>query len=201
MNEKRTKKDFRIKNDDDNRLWVRLPDGKSEEEVEPIYLMMDESGKFNEVAKKYILNGMHNNAQCFITIMAYYLMWAHAGELKILNLTTDDRLRHLRIIHKDHIDEWLEDYLRWYRNAMEEQEKEGSGFVYCGWIGFYVEMFPLRTFVGYKQHTPLILGYTVVNPNIDDNRYLQRCLILASEGGHKIIANRKMGDASVYNKW
>ena len=201
MNMKWTKKDFRIKNDDDKRLWVRLPDGKSEEEVEPIYLMMDESGKFNEVAKKYILNGMHNNAQCFITIMAYYLMWAHAGELKILNLTTDDRLRHLRIIHKDHIDEWLEDYLRWYRNAMEEQEKEGSGFVYCGWIGFYVEMFPLRTFVGYKQHTPLILGYTVVNPNIDDNRYLQRCLILASEGGHKIIANRKMGDASVYNKW
>ena len=74
MNEKRTKKDFRIKNDDDNRLWVRLPDRKSEEEVEPIYLMMDESGKFNEVAKKYILNGMHNNAQCFITIMVYYLI-------------------------------------------------------------------------------------------------------------------------------
>ena len=62
-------------------------------------------------------------------------------------------------------------------------------------------MFPLRTFVGYKHHTPLILGYTVVNPNIDDNRCLQRYLILASEGGHKIIANRKMGDASVYNKW
>ena len=132
MNEKRTKKDFRIKNDDDNRLWVRLPDGKSEEEVEPIYLMMDESGKFNEVAKKYILNGMHNNTQCFITIKVYYLMWTHAGELKILNLTTDDRLRHLRIIHKDHIDEWLEDYLRWYRNTVEEQETEGSGFVYRG---------------------------------------------------------------------
>ena len=62
-------------------------------------------------------------------------------------------------------------------------------------------MFPLRTFVGYKHHTPLILGRTVVNPNIDDNRCLQRCLILVSEGGHKIIANRKMGNPSVYNKW
>ena len=41
----------------------------------------------------------------------------------------------------------------------------------------------------------------VTNPNIDDNWCLQRCLILASEGGHKIITNRKMGDASVYNKW
>ena len=64
--------------------------------------------------------------------MVYYLIWTHARELKILNLTTDDRLRNLRIIHKDHIDEWLEDYLRWYRNAMEEQETEGSGFVYRG---------------------------------------------------------------------
>ena len=45
---------------------------------------------------------------------------------------TDDRLGHLRIIHKDRIDEWLEDYLRRYKNAVEEQETEGSGFVYRG---------------------------------------------------------------------
>ena len=55
--------------------------------------------------------------QCFIIIMTYNLMWTHAGELKILNLT-DDRLGHLRIIRNDHIDEWLEDYLKWYRNAV-----------------------------------------------------------------------------------
>ena len=132
--------------------------------------------------------------------MVYYLIWTHARELKILNLTTDDRLRNLRIIHKDHIDEWLEDYLRWYRNAEEEQETEGSGFVYRGWIGFHAEIFSLRTFVGSKHHTSLILGHMVVNPNINDNRCLQRCLILVSEGGYKMIANRKMGDASVYNK-
>ena len=200
MKEKRTKKDFRLKNDDDNILWVGLPDGKSEEEVEPINLVFDETDEFNEVAKKYILNGMREYNQCFITIMAYNLMWTHAGEAKILNLT-DDRLGHLRITHRDRIDDWLEDNLKWYRNAVEEQETEGSGFVYRGWIGFYVEMFSLRTFVGYNHHTFLILGRTVVNPNIDDNRCLQRCLILASEGGHKIIANRKMGDASMYNKW
>ena len=61
-------------------------------------------------------------------------------------------------------------------------------------------MFPLRTFVGYKHPTPSILGQSVVNPNIDYNKYLQRCLILVSEDGHKIIVNRKMGDESVYNK-
>ena len=62
-------------------------------------------------------------------------------------------------------------------------------------------MFPLRTFVGYKHLIPSILEQSVVNPNIDYNRCLQRCLILASEDGHKIIANRMMGDATVYNKW
>ena len=60
INEKRTKKDFRLKNDDDKRLWVRLPDGKSEEEVEPINSMMNEMDQFNEVAKKYILNDMRD---------------------------------------------------------------------------------------------------------------------------------------------
>ena len=157
------------------------------------------SEEFNEVTKKYILNGMREYNQCFITIMAYNFMWTQDGKLKILNLP-DDRLGHLRIIHKNHIDDWVNGYLKWHINAVEEQETEGSGYVYNGWIGFHVEMFPLWTFVGYKHHTPSILGQSVVNPNIDFNRCLQRCLILASEGGYKIIANRMMGDESVYNK-
>ena len=151
MNEKRTKKDFCIhKNDNEKRIWIHSSDGKSKEEVEPLNLMIDEIGEFNEVAKKYILNGMRDYPQCFFTIMAYNLMWTQDGELKILNLT-DDRLGHLRIIHKDRIDNWLHDYLKWYRNAVEDQETEGSGNVYNGWIGFHIEMFPLRSFVGYKH--------------------------------------------------
>ena len=168
--------------------------------MEPINLIFDESSEFNEVVKKYIIKGMREYNRYFVTIMAYNLMWTHDGEAKILNLT-DDRLGHLRIVRRERIDEWIEEYLKWYKNAVEEQETEGSGFVYIGWIGFHVEMFPLRTFVCYKHHTPSIIGQTAVNPNIDDNRCLQRCLILASEGGHKIIANRKMGDATMFNKW
>ena len=57
MNEKWTKKDFRIhKDDDERRIWVYLPDGKNEEEVELLNLMIDESEEFNEVTKNYILN-------------------------------------------------------------------------------------------------------------------------------------------------
>ena len=200
MNEKRTKKDFRLDEKRDQSLWVHLPSDNREEPVEPLNIVFDESEEFNEIAKKYILNGMRDYSQCFITIMAYNLMWTQNEELKILNLT-DDRLGHLRIVHRDRIEEWIDDYLRWYRNAVEEQETEGSGFVYRGWIGFHIEMFPLRTYDGYKHPAPFILGLTVLNPNIDNNRCLQRCLILESEGGHKIVANRKMGDASVYNKW
>ena len=55
---------------------------------------------------------------------------------------------------------------------------------------------PERTFL-----RDTVIGRMAYNPNINDNKCLQRCLILASEGGHKIIANRKIGDATVYNKW
>ena len=74
MNKKRTKKYFRLINDDDNRLRVRLPDGKSDEEVEPINLIFDESSEFNEVVKNFIIKCMREYNQCFVTIMAYYLM-------------------------------------------------------------------------------------------------------------------------------
>ena len=67
MNEKRTKKDFRLKNDDDKRLCVRLPDGKSEEEVEAINLVFDETDEFNEIVKNFIIKGMRKYNQCFIT--------------------------------------------------------------------------------------------------------------------------------------
>ena len=164
MNEKRIKKDFHIhKDDNERRILVCLPDGKSEEEVELLNLMIGESGEFNELTKKCILNGMRDYPQCFIIIMTYNLIWTQDGELKILNLT-NDRLGHLRIIHRDHIYEWVHGYLKWYRNGMEEQEIEGSGYVYNGWIGFHIETFPLKTFVGYKQPTPSILGQSVINP-------------------------------------
>ena len=201
MNEKQTKKDFNIhKNDNEKRIWVWLSDGKNEEEVVLLNQMFDETDEFNEVVKKNILNGMLDYPQCFITIMAYNLMQTQDGKLKILNLT-DNRLGHFRFILKDHIDDWINGYLKWYNNTMEEQETEGSDYVYNGWIVFHIELFSLRIFVGYKHPTPSILGQSVVNPNIENNRYLQQSLILASEGGHKIIVNRKMDDESVYNKW
>ena len=204
MNVKRTKKDFRTRVDiDEKKVWVHLPDNNNEEEVIPLNLVLNEKDKdeFREVMKKYIMKGMRDYPQCFVTIMAYNLMEVpQNSELKILNLT-DDRLGHLRIVHRDRLNTWLNDYLKWYSNGVEEQETEGSGFVYKGWIGFHIEMFPLRTYIGYKHPTPAILGISVVNPIIDDNRCLQRSLILASEGGHRIIRTWKVCDPSIYNKW
>ena len=156
MNEKRTKKDFLIhKDDDETRILVRLPDGKSEEEVEPLNLMIDETGEFNEVVKKYILNGMSDYPQCFITIMAYNLIWTQNGELKILTLT-DYRLGHLLIFHKDHINKWL---VKWGSEVVQKcfrrTRDRRKWLCLHGWIGFHIEMFPLETFVGYKHQTHL----------------------------------------------
>ena len=97
VKEKRTKKDFRLNNDFDNRLWVRLPGEKGDEEVEPINLIFDETDEFNEIVKNFIIKGMREYSQCFVTIMAYNLIWTHDGDPKILNLT-DDRLGHLRVV-------------------------------------------------------------------------------------------------------
>ena len=138
MTEKRIKKDFRLDEKRDQSLWVHLPgEGTEAKEVEPINLVFDEGEssirrgtiEFNEIVKKHFFSGMREYNQCFISIMTYNLMWTHAGEPKILNLT-DDRLGHLHIVHRDCMDEWIEKYLRWYRNAVEEQETEGSVFVY-----------------------------------------------------------------------
>ena len=76
MNEKPTKKDFYIQeNEEEKKVWVSLPDGKSEKKMEPLNLMMNDKhrDKLKDVAKKYILNGMRDYPQCFITIMAYNL--------------------------------------------------------------------------------------------------------------------------------
>ena len=67
------------------------------------------------------------------------------------------------------------------------------------WIDLHVELFSLRVFIGRNQVSSMILGNTVTNPNIDDEKYLQLYLILTSEENHKIIANRKVGVTTVYN--
>ena len=81
---------------------------------------------------------------------------------------------------------------------MEEEETEGSGYVYNGWISFHIEMFPLRIFVGCKQPTPSILEQSVANPwrlsmTTDAYNGVSFWQVKAGTDHHK----SKMGDASV----
>ena len=62
---------------------------------------------------------MRDYPQRFITIKAYNMIVSCDNELQIVNLT-DDRLGHLRIIHKDQLNEWLNNYMKWNSNAVEE---------------------------------------------------------------------------------
>ena len=96
---------------------------------------------------------------------------------------------------------WLVEWLPEMVQKCRRGTRDGRKWLCLQWIGFHIEMFPLWTFVGYKHPTPSILGQSVVNPNIDDNRYLQQFLILASESRHKIIVHRNMSNQNSYNKW
>ena len=90
------------------------------------------------------------------------------------------------MVQKDHIDEWLNNHLKWYINTVEQQETESSGLISMVWIGFHLEIFQLHTLVGHKHSTLSILGHSVVNQNIDVE-WLQYSLILASKGGIKSL--------------
>lgn len=90
------------------------------------------------------------------------------------------------MVQKDHIDEWLNNHLKWYINTVEQQETESSGLISMVWIGFHLEIFQLHTLVGHKHSTPSILGHSVVNQN-NDVEWLQYSLILASKGGIKSL--------------
>ena len=95
MNVKRTKKDFRTRYDiDEEKVWVHLPDGKSEEEVEPLQLLVNEKNKdeFKEVAKKYIMNGLRDYAQTspmivwVIFVLFIKIVWAKPERLRRVSM-------------------------------------------------------------------------------------------------------------------
>ena len=197
------KNDFDFDLDIDNALFlVRFSDRENEEEVIPlnVFTRQEDNAKFRRILKSYILKGMHEYSQCFTTIIAYNLMAFSDGEETTYNLT-DDRVGNLRVIHKKHVDNWIDEYLQWYAEAMAEKELEGRGSRYIGWIGVHIEMFPLRTFIGAPIFRPRIFGNTVSNPAVDDIKCLQRCLILGSKSGQIISRRNHVLDPKRYERW
>lgn len=159
---------------------------------------------FCNTVVKYIKNGEKENYPQYLIDFKCIIQMSqiHDGESIIdTRMITDNRPAHQRIITAGHEKEWIANYLiTVYQQEVERLELEGSGWIYVGNIGFSFTMIPLKVNVGAGIKTPVILGLTVINPCIDDNRCLQRCLILASNG-QSIIKARHVCNAKGYSKY
>lgn len=76
-------------------------------------LMIDgkDNVEFNEIIKVYNTKGMEKCFQYFVITMTYNLITSHSEELKIIDLA-DDQLEHLHHVQKEHVEEWLNNYLK-----------------------------------------------------------------------------------------
>lgn len=113
----------------------------------------------------------------------------------------DTRVPYERVVTKEHELEWSEDYIRnEYQLNAEVPDLEGSGWIYGGNMGFSFSIIPLTKFIGAGIPTPAILGYTVLNACINDNKCLQRSLILACNTDY-FLKTRNMCRTTGYNKY
>lgn len=113
----------------------------------------------------------------------------------------DNRLPYERVVTKNHELEWSEAYIRNdYLISIELPDLEGSGWIYGGNMGFSFSIIPLTKFIGAGIPTPSILGYTVLNACINDNKCLQRSLILACNGDY-YVKTKNICRESSYNKY
>lgn len=160
--------------------------------------------QFCDTVVKYIKNGQKDGYPQYLIDFKCIVQMSHFsnGERMIdTRMINDNRPAHDRIVTVGHEKEWIVKYLiSVYQMVIEALELEGSGWVYDGNIGFSFTMIPLKVNVGAGIKTPTILGLTVINPCIDDNKCLQRCLILASNG-EPIIKSRHVCDVKGYTKY
>ena len=110
---------------------------------------------------------------------------------------------HLCIVRRERIDEWIEEYLKWYKKKCcgGTGDRGEAVLSTLGWIGFHIEMFPLwhihrtQAIPHRSRHRTHKSSTRIIDDNPD---VCNGVSFLASEG---IVANRKIDDATVYNKW
>lgn len=140
---------------------------------------------------------------CLTTIDEFVLTTGGGGldSEHIMVKGVDGRVPYLRVVTKEHELEWCEEFIRTtYQDYIESEELKGSGWRYVGNMGFSFSIIPLTKFIGAGIPTPTILGYTVLNACINDNKCLQRSLILACNGDYYVKSKNICRECS-YNKY
>lgn len=140
---------------------------------------------------------------CITTLDDFYQSAVRAGEEveHIMIKGNDSRVPYLKVVTKGHEIEWSEEFLRTeYQYYIETTQMRGSGWIYGGNLSFSFSIIPLTKFIGASIPTPTILGYSVLNACIDDNKCLQRSLILACNGDY-YVKTRNICNKISYNKY
>lgn len=201
-------RDFKIrKNDDDGSLTVSNRNGSNAQKIELMHCKKHQDGTvdksvfrdFCSILVEYMKSGQTDAPQYIVYLSTLDLFSSIDGEREIMMLK-DARAPNKRVLIKGHEKEWGMTFLLGeYQRLIEEMEAKGSGWIYEGNMGFSLVMCPLKVCVGAAIHTPLILGKTVVNACIDDNRCLQRSLINACN--ESITKQRNTSNTSAYAKY
>ncbi len=144
----------------------------------------DDLKKVSSRLCKFIKNGLIKGTYNYLVEICLSEAYFNASNELILMYTKDDRLPSERILNVyDREDEMIEmfvnRYLDHYFQDKKDEEVGPSGLKLVGIVGGQVRLLPLKCFVGRAIETPTILGHTILNPCIDDNKCLQRCLILS----------------------
>ena len=171
------------------------------------YVVEEDVDVFKNRMKMFLQKGYGGNKQFLVSIETTDLFMKeetdNEGNRSIMycaKMIKDERVASDRIVKVDNEDEYIKCFLKFYEEAIEGIEMMGSGWRYVGNLGVQMNLLPLKVYVGAGIKTPAILGECVVNPCINDNRCLQRCLILAYNGS-SIIKNCNTTRVSGYSKY
>ena len=144
----------------------------------------DDLRKVSSRVCKFIKNDLIDGRYNYLVSICLSEAYFNANNELILMYTKDNRLPSERVLNVyDKVDEMIEmfvnRYLEHYFQDKKDEEVGPSGLKLLGIVGGQIRLLPLKCFVGRSIETPTILGRTIANPCIDDNKCLQRCLILS----------------------
>lgn len=204
-------RDFEISRQGDNIYVNRRGERDNKQKVKMLYCkqeddMMDKASldQFCKRLVEFIKKGETYAPQYLIdlgTIDSFTKIGDNDDDVTIREVMylRDGRAPHEKVLIKGHEREWCEKFLKEYQNMIEALEMRGSGWIYEGNLGVSLVMIPLKVCVGAAIKTPAILGYSVLNACIDDNRCLQRSLILACD--ERIVKSNNVCHVKAYGKY
>ena len=124
--------------------------------------------EFKEIMKKYIMNGMCDYLQCFVTIMAYNVMIMHNNELKIIWQSNWTSLYCMKESNW-----WMVKWLYEMEYQYNRESIEWMKRIHLQWMDWYSYRNVSFSYTHWSQtFYTLNTCYRIANPSIDDDKCL-----------------------------